>query len=179
MRLEKYLRMVDHFERRTREHIVRVQSNALRLGIRGVIEQSNLHDLSKYEEPEYTPYLHISWRYRMKDMGREYVVDKDMEDRMYEATMHHIKSNKHHPEYWSDEVYLNREDRNKASERIVDATGMDDVSIGEMVCDWVAMSQEKQNVNDASKWIADNVNVRWKFDDRQVRLIEEYHKKLQ
>jgi hypothetical protein len=70
--------MRDHFTKRTQEHVNRVQGNARLLAQgfpylkRELISQVNLHDDSKYQEPEVTPYIHITWKYHMEKQGKTY-----------------------------------------------------------------------------------------------------------
>jgi hypothetical protein len=88
-----------------------------------------------------------------------------------EATLYHIKNNSHHPEYHTiqSENLLNKDDRDKPPKTIVDATKMPVLDIVEMVADWCAMSYELGG--HPRGWARDNINVRWKFKQRQERLI--------
>jgi hypothetical protein len=165
----------DFFNHRTHRHINLVQKYAQRIAelhpeLAGVIEQAASHDASKYEDPEYEPYLHITWDYKCKDEGKSYQMPSHIDGNA--ATLHHIKSNRHHPEYHdegSGEDSLNREDRDAIPDRPTDATGMSDIDIAEMVADWCAMSEEKGG--HPKDWAEKNVNVRWKFTDDQSDLI--------
>jgi hypothetical protein len=167
--------MKDWFAERTNRHISLVQKWAKKLEdynpkrFKGIIEQCKYHDASKFEEPEYTPYLYVSWKYRCKDLGKDFNISKDIEDQMHEATLHHVKVNSHHPEYFDKESEINKEDRDKKPEKIVDATEMDDMNIFEMLCDWQAMGEEKNNT--IREWADKNCNVRWKFTPEQTELI--------
>jgi hypothetical protein len=138
-----------------------------------LVKQAKEHDASKFKEPELTPYKHITWSYKMKDEGESFEVSDELRARMTAATIHHVKNNKHHPEYHSPvEVDLiNREDRDKPPEKIVDAMAMPDEDIAEMCADWLAMAEEKGT--SAKSWADKNVNIRWKFTDKQKALI--YH----
>lgn len=128
------------------------------------------HDKSKLEdESEIKPYVFISWMYKMKDQGIDYKIPDDVDDTA--ATTHHVLSNDHHPEYWSDNFNpINRVDRDKPKE-LIDATNMTDTAIVHMCCDWMAMSEEKGT--DPMEWADKNINVRWKFDEDQVDLIKD------
>ncbi len=140
-----------------------------------------MHDDSKWEDPEYTPYVWLTWRYKCKDDGIELELPDGMDERIQKATWHHITVNKHHPEYWDDnasfESNLNSKDRDKPPENPVDATKMDDISLAEMVCDWNAMGLERGNT--AESWADKNVNVRWLFTDDQVENIYKWIKDLE
>lgn len=182
--LKEAQQMKDHFRSRTMQHIGRVKENARQLANEfpdigtELLKQVSGHDDSKFEDPEYKPYLHISWKYKVADEGGEYNPPQEILDSMHEATMHHILNNKHHPEFHDegfDSRSLSKADRDSVPEKMVDAQLMDKVSIAEMVCDWVAMSQEKSGNNDASDWIEMNVNKRWKFTEQQVIWIHMYH----
>ena len=127
------------------------------------------HDKLKWVEPEYTPYVELTWDYKCKELGFKNEISAEIKDKIHEATLHHIKRHKHHPEYWSDDVYLNKEDRDKPPGSIVDASKMPLVYIASMVADWFAMSEEKGG--HPKDWADKNVNIRWKFNDEQVTLI--------
>ena len=90
---------------------------------------------------------------------------------MDEATIHHIKNNRHHPEFHTDQVegILNTNDRDKPPEELVDGTKMPDLDIAEMCADWCAMAEELKN--NPIKWADDNIGVRWRFDDEQTEWI--------
>lgn len=88
---------------------------------------------------------------------------------MNSASEHHVHSNRHHPEFYDDTGKINREDRDKKPDKIVDATKMEDLDIAEMISDWLAMSEERGNK--CIDWADKNVNIRWKFTDKQKDLI--------
>lgn len=165
--------MKDWFKERTSRHIGLVQKYCKRLSDEypGLIKRGETHDKSKWEEPEYTPYLLITWQYKMKDNGKSFDPPADIKEKMSRATEHHVKNNSHHPEYHSKKEVgvINREDRDKPPEEMIDATAMPDLDIAEMVCDWCAMGEEKGNT--AKYWADKNVNIRWKFTDEQKSLI--------
>ena len=172
--------MIEHFQKRTNYHISLVGKyldkiialNDSRIDNK-ILEKEKLeHDQSKFEEPEYTPYLHVNWSYNMKDQGKEYNPSADIKDQMQSATFHHVKNNQHHPELWdatSTKDAINSKDRDKPPEKMIDATLMPLSYIACMVADWLAMSAEKGT--DPYKWAEDNINKRWKFSEPQVKLI--------
>jgi hypothetical protein len=170
--------MEAHFNKRTAEHIGRVQKYAKKIAdykpsLGAIVEQASVHDASKYKDPEVEPYKHITWQYKMKQDGGSYNPPKDLSDKMTEASNHHVTSNRHHPEFHQERKagLINREDRDKPPAEMVDGTKMNDVDIAEMVADWMAMSEE---LNDSTKvWADKNVNKRWKFTDKQKDLIYE------
>jgi hypothetical protein len=56
--------------------------------------------------------------------------------------------------------------------KIVDGTMMNPLDICEMVCDWLAMAEEKGT--NAKDWANKNVNIRWQFDNWQVKHINKF-----
>ena len=130
------------------------------------------HDFSKLQEPETLPYLYISWKYKCKMEGIDYDIPLDMVDRCNEATWHHVKHNKHHPEYWDTNLIdnsINEKDRDKPSGTLVDATRMDEFAIVEMCCDWCAVS--KEHGSSPYNWAKANIGYRWEFTEEQERFI--------
>jgi hypothetical protein len=130
-----------------------------------LISRSKVHDASKLEEPELTPYIYITWMYKKKDDGEDFKVPEGIEKEMSKATYHHVTTNDHHPEYWAEEADINLRDRDSASDTIV----VPDVAILEMVADWSAMGAERGNK--AKDWADKNIGIRWKFTPDQVKLI--------
>jgi hypothetical protein len=165
--------MKTFFNERTEKHIGRVQKYCQKIAdkfpnLAGVVNQAKTHDATKYEEPEFTPYVHLTWRYKCRDEGGDYEIPMDH----HEATMHHIKSNRHHPEFHDPGVNdksLNRENRDAVPERPTNGTQMNDIDIAEMVGDWMAMSEEKGG--NPKDWADKNVNKRWLFLERQIDMI--------
>ncbi len=172
--------MNDFFVERTEKHIDRVKANADYLGEKyltikdDLFKQVREHDDSKFADPEIISYIHITWRRKLEKQGVQWHFNDKLNDMTHQATRHHILHNKHHPEYHDPDFHedsLNKENRDKPAQRMVNGKLMDTVSLSEMVCDWVAMSQETIGTSDAHAWADDNVNVRWKFTDAQVGLI--------
>lgn len=178
--------MEQYFEDRTNYHIGlvckyldKIKGNDSRADSELIEEQKNKHDESKFEDPEYEPYIHVNWKYKMKDAGINYDPGKEIEKQMQAATFHHVKTNEHHPEFWdgnSTIESINSKDRDKPPERMVDATKMPLYAIIEMVADWCAMSEEKGT--DPYKWCEMNINKRWKFTEEQVKLIYDLLEKI-
>ena len=136
----------------------------------GVVDQAAVHDDSKFKNPEYLPYIFVTWNYKCKDDGVDYSIPDHIDDTA--ATSHHVKSNRHHPEFHDpnkDREMINKDDRDSPPDEIVDGSGMSDVDVAEMVADWCAMSEERGN--SPKDWADKNVNIRWKFNDGQVSLI--------
>lgn len=156
-----------YFIERTKKHIELVQKAAQKIvdkfpDFKELINVAGEHDASKFEEPELTPYIELSWR-KKED-------NKEITNEIKNATLHHIKNNKHHPEYWSDdEANINSKDRDK-SDKVIDASKMEDLYIAEMVADWQAMSEELKT-NTVREWYNKVKDVRWHFSDKQDKLI--------
>lgn len=174
--------MVAHCHRRTNDHIDSVKEYASKLYDEYPILKTQLvnHDQTKFVVPEYVPYIFTTWNYKCKDDGVSFEVPDQIKNRMTEATFHHIKNNKHHPEFHDKECVnsscLNTEDRDKPPEEMVDGTLMDEISIIEMCADWCAVSHERKT--NPFDWAKMNINVRWKFTDDQESLIYDTLKKL-
>jgi len=133
------------------------------------------HDYHKWIEPELTPYVYITWNYFCRRKGIPFNLTEEMKQKTHEATFHHIKNHKHHPEYWDDGVTilgLNKDDRDRPSAgQIVDGTKMPLTYVAAMCADWFAMSEELGG--HPAKWAADNINVRWKFTNEQIGFIND------
>ena len=165
-------RMQDHFEARTRRHILLTQKYCKRLEaafreLSGLVEQGQHHDASKFAEPELTPYVWLTWRYKCKDDGVELALPPGMEARIVAATEHHILTNSHHPEAhgMQRDHLINTQDRDKPPAQMIDATRMGLLDMAEMCADWCAVSEERGNT--PREWADKNVGVRWAFAPRQ------------
>lgn len=173
--------MIDFFDSRTNMHIDLVKKNGKKL-IKKLEMEPELkelfeivlknHDSSKFQEPEKTPYILTSWKYKVgKDEFDKLNVPQEMLSEMTKATEHHVKNNKHHPEYWDktqNEGIINTVDRDKPAV-LIDATKMPKFYLLEMCCDWVAVSEERKT--NPFDWADNNINIRWNFDENQVKLI--------
>jgi len=173
--------MKEHYDKRTKNHIALVKKYCEKLvPIYGdeIIQRGKDHDKSKFEEPEYTPYVFTTWRYKCKDDNKEFKCSKEMEQRMKDATEHHIKNNPHHPEFHTDKLnnLINTKDRDAIPDEMIDSTKMTDLDIAEMCADWCAMSEERGN--SPIEWADKNVNKRWKFDEKQSKKIYDLINKI-
>ncbi len=168
--------MKENFKKRTNFHIFLVQKyidkiialNDPRLDLAVLKNEKEIHDKSKFEEPEYSPYLHINWKHFMENHGKKYNPSEEIQNQMNIATFHHISTNRHHPEYWYKNLTLdnlNSTDRDKPAKQ-VDATKMPLAYVATMVADWLAMSDERKT--DPYKWAEQNIGMRWKFNKDQI-----------
>jgi len=173
------LEMEEFFKERTAKHIDLVNKYLEKLKEHYDYEFKDAHDNSKYADPEHEPYLYITWKHKMRDEDEDYEIPEEWKDKCDEATFHHIKNNRHHPEYWDDtltENPINKENRDEPSGKIVDATKMPEEHILAMVADWCAMSEEKENT--PKEWADKNIGVRWEFSPEQKELIYEAIEKI-
>lgn len=178
--------MVDWFKSRTDKHIKSVQDNWRKLydskfskyldELDDKEEHILKHDASKYKEPEYTPYLFITWKYKQEADGKTYEIPEDMVQKATAATTHHVFNNSHHPVYWDtskkpEDNVINDKDRDKATGEIVDGTSMPNWAICEMISDWSAVSLERKS--SLKGWADMNVGAdkRWDFTETQTKLI--------
>jgi hypothetical protein len=181
--------MYDFFSKRTQDHIKRVSDNLHkimklnRFDNIDLARRAVLHDSLKYSGEEFMPYVYGTEMYRCKNNNLHFEYPEGMKDKFDEASLHHILNSPHHPEYHNpSDVKINKDDRDKSS-GFIDASKMDTNSIIEMVCDWTAMAQERDEDGGSAKSWADkcicshsckpNENTRWIFDREQVELIYE------
>jgi len=176
---DNYKEMKDWFIKRTDRHVKLVQKYCKKIEeynpkmFKGLIERAKTHDESKYKDPEIEPYIYTTWSYKCKDDGMDFKPPEGMDEKMNKATEHHVKSNLHHPESHCEKKVdlINKTDRDKPPEEMIDATKMKDIDIGEMLADWLSMSEEKST--NPNEWADNNVNVRWKFTNDHRYLIYE------
>ena len=188
--------MEQHFEARTKRHISLVQAAIDKIVRTGdpsknraewkdfdeneLIARGKVHDASKFEEPERTPYISLTWRHKLEDQSGEFdpinnkgyqtpgMLSKDDENK---ATLIHITKNSHHPEYSDPEkANIDPKDRDK-SKKVFDASKMKPIDIAEMIADWQAMAEELKK-NTAREWFDKQKHVRWKFTPEQEDLID-------
>lgn len=161
------------FISRTNRHIDLVRRSAEKIvstypEFEELLQRTEIHDASKFEEPERTPYIEISWKYKIENEGGIKIPPSEEENN---ASLHHITTNSHHPEYHTEEqANVNSMDRDESDE-CVDVTDMPDLDIAEMIADWQAMSVELKK-NTAREWFDRQKDVRWHFSNKQERLID-------
>lgn len=168
------------FYKRTNNHINLVRKYIKKILNSNIINELNKdilkneyknHDASKLKFPELKPYIYITWNYKCKADGINFKLNQKQKDWMNKASEHHVKNNKHHPECWCDiKVNLiNKDNRDKLPEEIINSTKMSKEYIACMVSDWMAMSEELKN--DPFEWAENNINIKWKFNDEQKKFI--------
>lgn len=166
-RTEKHIKLFKSFC----SEIVKHQSLRSKIDKHLFYVEMKAHDQSKYEEPEFSPYVHTTWKHKCQEDGYNYNPPADIEEQMFKATIHHITTNKHHPEYWTKFKgdLLNDNDRDKPTKEVIDCKNMPLTYVASMVADWMAVSKERKT--DPFKWANDNINVRWGFSTKQEDFI--------
>jgi hypothetical protein len=182
--------MINHFKRRTNMHINLVKKYANELI--PVLEKNNIswvskfknninqHDNAKLQDSDIvTPYILITWEYYCKKRNIPFEITDKYRKKMHDATVRHCAHNKHHPEYWDpgfSSKMINFNSRDEPTSTIVNATKMDAISLAEMVCDWCAVSEEKNTC--PYEWLDKNLNIRWHFNDNQIKFIKQILKAI-
>lgn len=87
------------------------------------------------------------------------------------ATLIHITNTPHHPEAWTKTNLTGFTRSNFTPNGIIDARSMPLEFLKEMCCDWCAVSYERGNT--PQEWVKQVVNIRWKFNNGQVKVINE------
>lgn len=174
-------KLIDWYIDRTDKHIHLVQKYCNRAADLDnyfktfLLERAEIHDGSKYTNPEFLPYVWVNLKYRCKsdEEFQSYEPPEDFETLSHYATYLHVVTNSHHPEYHSDNKnisdILNRTERDKPPKSIVDARTMPLLDVAEMVCDWMAVSEERGS--SAKDWADKNIDIRWRFSHTQKTLI--------
>lgn len=94
--------MESWFDERTRKHIALVQKYARKIvkafpSFEELLDVVQEHDAMKFEEPERTPYVFLTWQGKDPD----YQYTDAIKDMGHRATLHHVRNNEHHPEHWA------------------------------------------------------------------------------
>jgi hypothetical protein len=169
MKLNRYLIEADgipepteemkrYYNQRTYEHIAYVNKAASKLvkqfpELTKLMNTARAHDRSKFEKHEYIPYVWMSWKRKKGNESFQYP-SNDIEQAVEKAVKHHMKTNRHHPEFHSN--------TNK----------MTVIDIAEMVCDWHSFHYEFGD--DTKKWADNNIGKRWNFNPMATKLIYKY-----
>jgi len=165
--------MINAYLGRTHKHIAEVQRMARLMattlrdgydyGETAALLSDNVlkHDQSKFSADEFIPYVWLTAAYASGDR-HTFNYPHGMEKRIDAAIKHHYEHNKHHPEFWGDHL-----------------AGMNMASMAEMVCDWAAMSTERNGGQYASplpfyhKAVSNGKTSRgWRFTLKQRERIE-------
>ncbi len=153
--------MVAFYERRTNEHIDRVR-RCLRVmaasteHTEALSERARVHDASKFSPEERMPYIWLTEYHRCRRTGEPFTYPVGVEDQVHAAIEHHMRENRHHPDYHAD------------------PNDMSDVDLIEMVCDWTAMAQEfNQGGGSARGWADKTIGNRVHFSHDKCQFIYE------
>lgn len=111
----------------TLKHINEVRKNIWTV-ITELDRRSQVHDQSKFEEPERSVFADNTPKLAKTEYGTEEYIKLLTETKV--AIDHHYSKNDHHPEHWSTGI-----------------EGMDLLSITEMLCDWAAATKRNKNGN--------------------------------
>lgn len=152
----------EKFIKRTKEHIARVNKYAKKLG-----KSYPDHDASKL-----TTLLDV---YKYFSKPREELT-KEEDEALNLATLIHIKTTPHHPEYWTNTDLSGFTRINFTPNGIIDATQMPEEYLLEMICDWMSVSDEYGT--DIYDWYNKVNNIRWLFTIEQQQFIIETINKL-
>lgn len=134
--------MIAFYERRTREHIERVQRCLAVMAAATehkaeLEERARVHDASKFGPEERLPYIWLTEYHRCKKLGEVFAYPEGMEAMVRAAIDHHVTHNRHHADFHAD------------------PNDMTDVDLIEMVCDWTAMAQEHDQDGGSARGWAD------------------------
>ena len=154
-----------YFHTRTNKHIRLVKKYAKKIEssfpeMAGLVAQAEHHDASKFSEPELTPYIELTCNKRTGNKQLPKNIQRDIDS----ATLLHITTNRHHPEFHSSYIHDERLDTP------INAEKMPDIDISEMCADWLAMSEELGT--SINEWCDNVISKRWSFNDKQTQLIK-------
>ena len=162
--------MVSFYERRTRVHIERVRCCLRSIAATSdcaeeLIHRGMVHDASKFGLEERIPYIWLTEFHRCRRSGSPFRYPVGMEAQVEMAIAHHMRCNRHHPEYHADPNDMSKAD------------------LIEMVCDWTAMAQEfSQDGGSACGWANKTIGSRVHFNEEKrvfvYKIIEQLDAKL-
>jgi hypothetical protein len=152
--IEIPLNWLNAFKERASLHIALVKKYYRRYTNRRLLE----HDSDKFSNNLIMPYTLVNAGYNLGYKFTDY--SKALTNK---ATFKHIKSNKHHPEYWDDNI------KNQDTENVVNASRMPINALIEMCADWCAMSEELGD--NPFSWFKKVNNVKFVFTERQQKSI--------
>jgi hypothetical protein len=119
-----------------------------------LLHRAKVHDASKFGAEERIPYVWLTEFHRCRRTGLPFEYPEGIAERVTQAIHHHVKSNRHHPEFHAD------------------PNDMSDVDLIEMVCDWTAMAQEfGQDGGSARGWADKTIGKRVAFNAEKRQFI--------
>ena len=159
MRLLQIIKYAFKYRRRIKAHIERVKYFYVKIVYADLIPKMEDIDIDRVLN-------HDKDKLKLKNLVRQAFryIPGPLSDKeklaIHNVVMEHIKSNKHHCEYWSDGDYASEGN---------DCTRMEDTYLYEMCADWAATSEE--NGSGLMEWYEKVVNKKFLFSDRQVEII--------
>ncbi len=168
LRLLQIIKYAFKYRRRIKAHIKRVQYFYMEIGYADLIPKTDI-DMDRIMN-------HDKDKLKLKNLVRQAFryIPGPLSDKeklaIHNVVMEHIKTNKHHCEYWNDGDYASEGN---------DCTKMEPTYLYEMCADWAATSEE--NGSGLMDWYWKVVNKKFIFSDRQVEIIRpvcEYLSKL-
>ena len=159
LRLLQIIKYAFKYRRRIKAHIERVQYFYTKIVYGDMIPTTDDIDMDRVMN-------HDKDKLKLKNLVRQAFryIPGPLSDKeklaIHNVVMEHIKSNKHHCEYWSDGDYASEGN---------DCTKMEPTYLYEMCADWAATSEE--NGSGLMDWYWKVVNKKFIFSDRQVELI--------
>ena len=160
MRLLQIIKYAFKYRRRIKAHIERVQYFYTKIVYADMIPTTKDIDMDRVMN-------HDKDKLKLKNLVRQafrYIpgpLSYREKLAIHNVVMEHIKSNKHHCEYWNDGDYAT--DGN-------DCTGMEDTYLYEMCADWAATSEE--NGSGLMEWYEKVVNKKFLFTTEQLDIIK-------
>lgn len=103
----------------------------------------------------------LSWL-ELNGYVRYIFVDKD-KDKFQLVWNHHLKNNKHHPEYW---IIPNKKDGHK-----MEVLDMPEKYVREMVADWHGAGMAYVGHDDVTEWFEGN-HKRFNFSDKTKEILK-------
>jgi len=178
---ELWHEMVEHFHDVHTAHQKMVDANLL-LFIEHYQEEEHIRQLLQHryechddtkimEDGEFKPYVWRYWRTKWRKEGgidkrftTAFNFDDQLDHFITEGVWHHVKHNRHHPEY-----HLDHDDMNQ-------------IDMIEMICDWCAMSEELDT--NIYEWVEYVVPRRYHFSNYKyeriistIKMLEEFKEK--
>jgi len=169
MRLLQIIKYAFKYRRRIKTHIKRVQYFYTKIVYADLIPNTEDIDIDRVMN-------HDKDKLKLKNLVRQafrYIpgpLSYKEKLAIHNVVMEHIKSNKHHCEYWSDGDYASEGN---------DCTKMEPTYLYEMCADWAATSEE--NGSGLMEWYEKVVNKKFLFSTEQLDIIKpvcEYLSKL-
>ncbi len=142
--------------------LVHIRSVSVRLShvCSALLERAAMHDISKLEDPEITTFIEYISKLEETTYGSDGYKQCLMD--MKPALDHHYENNRHHPEYFQEEV--------DATYRSSPVNCMTLIDIVEMLCDWDAAAS-RHNDGDIMRSIDINKD-RFGLSDQLVSIMK-------